>query len=87
MNAIISIAGEVMSVITKTYEDKTNTNIQLVKLSESKGLEVLKVKLTEDSDIAKVQQGQLISVPVNIANVNGNLYYSQSGPMKFPRDK
>lgn len=49
--------------------------------------EVLKVKLTEDSDITKVQQGQLISVQVNIANVKGNLYYSQSGPMKFPRDK
>ncbi len=87
MNATINIAGTVMSVLNKTYEDKTTVNIQFLKESESKGIEVLKVKLTENTDISKVQQGQAISIPVNIACVNNNLYYSQAGEIKFPRDK
>lgn len=87
MNATINITGTVMSVLNKTYEDKTTVNIQFLKESESKGIEVLKVKLTDDTDITKVQNGQAISIPVNIACVNNNLYYSQAGGIKYPREK
>lgn len=87
MNATINIAGTVMSILNKTYEDKTTVNIQFLKESETKGIEVLKVKLTDDTDIPKVQQGQAISIPVNITCVNNNLFYAQSGAIKFPRDK
>ncbi len=86
MNATINISGKIMSVLNKTFEDKTTVNVQFLKESEKKGIEVIKVKLTEQEDILKVEQGQLISIPVNIACVNNNLYYSQSGTIKYPRE-
>ena len=50
--------------------------------SDSKGMEVIKVKMTIDSDIALLQKGEIVSIPISIITANGNLYFSQVEAMK-----
>ena len=51
--------------------------------SETKGMEILKVKITNENDISKLEKDAVVSVPVSISSVNGNLYYSQISQIKF----
>ena len=51
--------------------------------SETKGMEILKVKITNENDISKLQKDSLVSIPVSISAVNGNLYYSQIEQIRF----
>lgn len=79
----ISINGKIISVLEKSFENKKTTYAQFLMESESKGMEILKVKITNENDISKLEKDILVSVPVAISSVNGNLYYSQSNNIKF----
>lgn len=74
----ISINGKIISVLEKSFENKKTVYAQFLMESESKGMEILKVKITNENDISKLEKDILVSVPVAISSVNGNLYYSQS---------
>ena len=54
--------------------------------SESKGIEIIKVKITNETDISKLEKDSVVSIPVTISSVNGNLYYSQSNSVKFLKE-
>lgn len=41
-------------------------------------VEVIKVKITKDEDKLKLFKDAIVSIPVSIVAVNGNLYYTQS---------
>ncbi len=86
MNTNITINGQIATLLSKEYEGQTTTYIQFLKESEKNGMEILKVKITNLEDIPKIQKGAVISVAVNIASVNGNLYYSQSDAVKILRE-
>ena len=79
----ISINGKIISVLEKSFENKKTVYAQFLMESESKGMEILKVKITNENDISKLEKDILVSVPVSISSVNGNLYYSQSNSIKF----
>ena len=79
----ISINGKVISILEKSFENKKTVYAQFLMESESKGMEILKVKITNENDISKLEKDILVSVPVSISSVNGNLYYSQSNSIKF----
>ena len=79
----ISINGKVISILEKSFENKKTVYAQFLMESESKGMEILKVKITNETDISKLEKDILVSVPVAISSVNGNLYYSQSNSIKF----
>lgn len=79
----ISINGKIISVLEKSFENKKTVYAQFLMESESKGMEILKVKITNENDISKLEKDILVSVPVAISSVNGNLYYSQSNSIKF----
>ena len=86
MNTNITINGQIATILSKEYEGQTTTYIQFLKESEKNGMEILKVKITNTEDISKLQKGTVISIAVNIASVNGNLYYSQSDTVKILRE-
>lgn len=79
----ISINGKIISVLEKSFENKKTVYAQFLMESESKGMEILKVKITNENDISKLEKDALVSIPVSISAVNGNLYYSQSNNIKF----
>ena len=79
----ITINGKIISVLEKSFENKKTIYAQFLMESESKGIEILKVKITNESDISKLEKDAVVSVPVSVSSVNGNLYYSQSNQIKF----
>lgn len=82
----ITINGKVLTILEKEYEDKKTVYAQFLMESESKGMEVLKVKVTNNEDISKLQKDMIVSVPVSIASVNGNMYYSQVEAIKYLKE-
>lgn len=82
----ITINGKILTVLEKSFEDKKTVYIQFLMESESKGMEVLKVKVTNGEDISKLHKDMIVSVPVSIAAVNGNLYYSQTDSVKYLKE-
>lgn len=82
----ITINGKVLTILEKEYEDKKTVYAQFLMESEVKGMEVLKVKVTNNEDISKLQKDMIVSVPVSIASVNGNMYYSQVEAIKYLKE-
>lgn len=78
----ITINGKIMATVEKVYEGKKTTYAQFLMESEAKGMEVIKVKITIDSDIPLLQKGEFVSIPVSVVSGNGNLYFTQSEAMK-----
>lgn len=87
MNTNIVINGTVMAVIEKDYNNDKTVYAQFLKEDVKKGFEVIKVKITIESDYSKLQQNQIVSIPVSIAVVNGNMYFSQSSELKVLREQ
>lgn len=83
MNTNITINGKIISVLEKSFENKKTIYAQFLMESETKGMEILKVKITNENDISKIEKDNLVSIPVSISSVNGNLYYSQISQIKF----
>ena len=83
MNTNIVINGKIISVLEKSFENKKTIYAQFLMESESKGIEILKVKITNENDISKLQKDSLVSIPVSISSVNGNLYFSQIEQIRF----
>lgn len=82
----ITINGKILTVLEKSYEDKKTVYVQFIMESEAKGMEVLKVKVIKDEDISKLQKDMVISIPISIATVNGNMYYSQADSIKYLKE-
>lgn len=82
----LAITGKVVAVLEKTYEGKTTVSAQFLAESESKGFEILKVKLTDEQDYMQLQKDMIVSIPISIAAVNGNIYYSQIDTMKIHKE-
>ncbi|WP_404319477.1 hypothetical protein [Malaciobacter canalis] len=82
----ITINGKVLTILEKEYEDKKTVYAQFLMESESKGMEVLKVKVTNNEDISKLQKDMIVSVPVLISAINGNMYYSQVEAIKYLKE-
>ncbi|MDX9900824.1 MAG: hypothetical protein RBT22_04910 [Aliarcobacter sp.] len=82
----ITINGKIASILEKSYENKKTVYAQFLMESESKGIEIIKVKITNEIDIPKLEKDAVVSIPVTISSVNGNLYYSQSNSVKFLKE-
>ena len=77
----ITITGKISTILEKEYQGAKTTQVQFLMESDSKGIEVIKVKFTKDEDKLKLFKDAIVSIPVSIVAVNGNLYYSQSDYM------
>lgn len=82
----ITINGKIITVLEKIYEDKKTIYAQFLMESEAKGMEIIKVKIVNEADIQKLQKDLVVSIPVSIVAVSGNLYYSQSDNIRFPKE-
>ena len=82
----ISINGKIITVLEKMYEDKKTVYAQFLMESEAKGMEIIKVKITNEADIQKLEKDLVVSVPVLVVAVNGNLYYSQADNIRFHKE-
>ena len=83
MNTNIVINGKIISVLEKSFENKKTIYAQFLMESERKGMEILKVKITNENDISKLQKDSLVSIPVSISSVNGNIFFSQIEQIRF----
>ena len=77
----ITITGKFSAILEKEYQGAKTTQVQFLMESDSKGIEVIKVKISKDEDKLKLFKDAIVSIPVSIVAVNGNLYYSQSDYM------
>lgn len=82
----ITINGKILTILEKEFENKKTVYAQFLMESESKGMEIIKVKIVKDEDISKLEKDAVVSIPVSISAVNGNLYYSQSNQIKFHKE-
>ena len=82
----ITINGKIMTVLEKKFEDKKTVYAQFLMESEAKGMEIIKVKIVNEADIQKLEKDLVVSIPVSIVGVNGNLYYSQSDNIRFHKE-
>ena len=82
----ITINGKIIIVLEKMYEDKKTVYAQFLMESEAKGMEIIKVKITNEADIQKLEKDLVVSVPVSVVAVNGNLYYSQADNIRFHKE-
>lgn len=87
MQTNLTINGTIMAIVEKDYNNERTVYVQFLKEDEKKGFEVLKVKMTVESDYIKLQQNQLVSIPVNLATVNGNIYFSQCSSLKVLKEQ
>ncbi|MCT7519084.1 hypothetical protein [Aliarcobacter cryaerophilus] len=78
MKNTITITGKISAILEKEYQGAKTTQVQFLMESDSKGIEVIKVKITKEEDKLKLFKDAIVSIPVSIVAVNGNLYYSQS---------
>ncbi len=83
MNTNITINGKIISVLEKSFENKKTIYAQFLMESETKGMEILKVKITNENDISKIEKDNLVSIPVSISSVNGNIFFSQIEQIRF----
>ena len=81
MKNTITITGKISAILEKEYQGAKTTQVQFLMESDSKGIEVIKVKISKDEDKLKLFKDAIVSIPVSIVAVNGNLYYSQSDYM------
>ena len=82
----ILINGKIITVLEKVYEDKKTVYAQFLMESEAKGMEIIKVKIVKEEDILKLEKDIVVSIPVSISTVNGNLFYSQINTIKFHKE-
>ena len=82
----ITINGKIITVLEKKFEDKKTVYAQFLMESEAKGMEIIKIKIINETDISKLEKDLFVSVPVSIVAVNGNLYYSQADNIKFHKE-
>ena len=82
----ITINGKIITVLEKIYEDKKTVYAQFLMESESKGMEIIKVKIVNEADIQKLQKDLRVSIPVSVVAVNSNLYFSQSDNIIFNKE-
>lgn len=82
----ITINGKIISILEKSFENKKTVYAQFLMESESKGIEIIKVKITNETDIPKLEKDAVVSVPITISSVNGNLYFSQCNVIKFHKE-
>ena len=82
----ITINGKIITVLEKKFEDKKTVYAQFLMVSESKGMEIIKVKIVNEADIQKLEKDLVVSIPVTMAAINGNLYYSQSDNIRFHKE-
>ena len=82
----ITINGKIITVLEKIYEDKKTVYAQFLMESESKGMEIIKVKIINEADIQKLQKDLRVSIPVSVVAVNSNLYFSQSDNIIFNKE-
>jgi hypothetical protein len=82
----ITINGKIISILEKVFENKKTVYVQFLMESEAKGIEIIKVKITNEIDIPKLEKDSVVAVPITISSVNGNLYYSQSNQVKFLKE-
>lgn len=82
MQTQISINGKVMALTEKTYEGKKTVYAQFLMESEAKGMEIIKVKMTNESDIIQLKKDEFVSIPVVMACVNNTIYFTQCDAMK-----
>ena len=87
MQTNLTINGNIMAIVEKDYNNEKTVYVQFLKEDVKKGFEVIKVKMTVQSDYSKLQQNQMVSIPVNLANVNGNIYFSQNAELKVLREQ
>lgn len=82
MSTQLTINGKIMAIVEKSFEGKKTVYAQFLAESEAKGMEIIKVKMTMDSDIPLLQKNEFVSIPVSVVTANGNLYFSQTEAMK-----
>lgn len=87
MQTNLVINGQIMAVVEKDYNSEKTVYTQFLKEDDKKGFEIIKVKMTVQSDYSKLQQNQIVSIPVNFVSVNGNIYFSQSSELKVVREQ
>jgi hypothetical protein len=87
MQTNLTINGNIMAIVEKDYNNEKTVYVQFLKEDVKKGFEVIKVKMTVQSDYTKLQQNQMVSIPVNLATVNGNIYFSQNAELKVLREQ
>ncbi len=87
MQTNLVINGQIMAVVEKDYNGEKTVYTQFLKEDEKKGFEIIKVKMTVQNDYSKLQQNQVVSIPVTLASVNGNIYFSQSSELKVVREQ
>ena len=82
----ITINGKILTILEKEFENKKTVYAQFLMESESKGMEIIKVKIVNEADIQKLEKDLVVSVPVSVVAVNGNLYYSQADNIRFHKE-
>lgn len=82
----ITINGKILTILEKEFENKKTVYAQFLMESESKGMEIIKVKIVKEEDILKLEKDIVVSIPVSISSVNGNLFYSQINTIKFHKE-
>ena len=82
MQTQIIINGKIMSIIEKIYEGKKTVYVQFLAESEARGMEIIKVKMTIDTDIVQLQKGEIVSIPVVVVCANNIIYFTQCETIK-----
>ena len=82
MQTQISNNGKVMAITEKMYEGKKTIYAQFLLESEAKGMEIIKVKITNETDIIQLKKDEFVSLPVVIACVNNTIYFTQCDAIK-----
>ena len=57
----ITITGKISTILEKEYQGAKTTQVQFLMESDSKGIEVIKVKITKDEDKLKLFKDAIVA--------------------------
>ena len=80
MTKIIA-SGKAEHVQVKDYQGNKTTIVQMINKSDKKGVEVIKIKLVDESVIVK--EGDIVNIPVSISTMNNSIIYTQNGKIEI----
>lgn len=82
MNPKVIVIGSVYATAKKEFNGETTVYAQFLNQDEKNGgVEVLKIKMSINSDIENLKQGQQVKIPVKISSYQGQLFYTQTEPI------
>jgi len=81
MNTKLLLIGTVYAVAKKSYNEEDTIYVQFLNKIDNGGVEIQQVKLTDKKDIEVIKEGVAVKIPVKVSSYQNKLFFTQVEPI------